>query len=143
MGIAALFRRRELPGDVLGVLFQGLAVDVVEVHTVGGHLQQVAVVEVNHVPGVLENGGDVRGDVVAALAVAEDQGTVLFDADDGVGAVAAEDAQGVAALHPGHGPLDRLTEGAAAVIEVLDQVGHDLRVGLGVKFLPLLLQVLL
>ena len=140
VGVAALLRRGDLPGDVLRLLFHNLPVGVVEGDGVGGHLQKVAVVEVDHIPGVFENGRHVRGDEVAALAVAEDQGTVLLDADDGAGDVRAQYAKGVAAFHPRHSLAHGLAEGSAFCIKVFDEVCHHLGVRLRVKLHALFLE---
>ncbi len=75
-----------------------------------------------------QDGGDVAGDEVAPLSVAQNEGAVLADRHDLAGAVGAQDAQGVgpldAAEHPAHGGQD------VPLIEVLNELGHHLGVGL-------------
>ena len=127
--IAALFRGGHLPGDMLYGLLDVFAVAVVEMDAGAVHDQQVTVVEIHHIPGVFQNGGHIGGDVVAVFAETEDQGRVLLDADDGVGIVLAQHAQGVAALHALHGLLYGGLEVQAHVVEVFDEVGNHFRVG--------------
>ena len=74
-----------------------------------------------------QDGGDVAGDEAAPLPVAQDEGAVLADRHNLVGAVGAQDAQGVgpldAAERPAHGGQQ------VPLVEILDELGHHLGVG--------------
>ena len=137
--IAALLRGGDLPIHMMALLLHGLEVGVaVDLDALPGEDGNLPVLQVAHLPGVLEEGGDVAGQEAEAVAAAQDQGAVLSGGDELVGAVGAQNAQGV-------GPLDAvedLGDGLHDVppVVVLQKLGHHLGVGLGDKAHPLGLQ---
>ena len=113
-------------GDDL--FFDRLHQVVVTLNALPGEDGQLPVLHVAHPARVTQDGSDITGNEIAPLPVTQNQRAVLSDGDDLVGTVGAQDAQGVGSLdaveHPAHG-LEQV-----AVVEVLDELGHHLGVGL-------------
>ena len=133
--VAALFGGVHLPvhpGDLLG---DGLEQAVVALDALGGEHRHLPVLHIDDVPGVAENGGDVRGQEVGLLPQPQNQGAVLAHGDELVGLVAAQDAQGIGALNAVEHPAHRRQQ--IPLIEVFHQLGHHLAVRLGDKGHPL------
>ena len=63
----------------------GAAVEVGEMHAVGGEDRHVAVGQEEHVAGVAEDRGHVGGDEIFAFAEADDDGRAGARGDDLVG----------------------------------------------------------
>ena len=141
--IAALFRGGHLPGDVLGDLFDPFTQGVIENGAVCAEIHHVAVVEIDHLAGVLQNSGHVGGDEILALAETENQRAVFLHRQHSARAVHAQDSQSVAASHFFNGPLHGADQVALQLVVVLKQVGDDLRVRIGFKGLAHGLQVFL
>ncbi len=136
--VAALFGGGDVPVDVLGDLVHRVAEAVIEAGGVFGEDDGVAVVEIDHIPGVFQDGRHVGGNEVLPLAKAEDQRALFLDRDHGAGQISAEDAQGVAALHLAHRAAHRPGQVMEPVVVVFDQVGRHLSVGFGDEMLALL-----
>ena len=141
--IAALLGGGHVPVHLAVLLLHRHQLVVEHIHGVGGQDGDLAVVHISDLPGVLQHGGHVGGDIVAALAVADDEGTVLPGGDQGVGIVGTDDAQGVGALDPAQAAAHGLQHIAALVVVELQQLGHHLGVRIGVECDAQLLQVLL
>ena len=133
MGVAALFRGAHVPVDEAVLLLHRAAQGVVDPDAVGAHHRHFPVLHVGDLPGVLDDGGDVRCDEAAALAVAQQQRRVLAHGDEGVGQVGAEDAQGIGALDAVQHAVDRLHDVAGLPIVVGQQLRHHLRICLGAE----------
>ena len=71
--IAALLRSGHLPLDVLRGLAHGRTVCVIELRGVLREHDHIAVVEIHDAARIRQDGRDIRGDEVLALAEAEDQ----------------------------------------------------------------------
>ena len=97
--VSALFGGIHLPVDGDNILVNGLHQMVIAPDALPCEDGQLSVLHVAHPSGVPQDGGDVAGDEIASLSPAQDQGAVLPDGHDPVGAVGTQDAQGV-------GPLD-------------------------------------
>src|SRR5205823_6816039 len=65
---AALFRHDGVPGDVLHLAFNGVAIKVRELYTLLRNHRKVAVGQKEDLPCVSENRRDVRGDEVLVIA---------------------------------------------------------------------------
>ena len=126
--IAALLRRVHLPVHLNNFLVHRLHQMVIALDAILGENGQLPILHVAHLAGVAENGGDVAGQEGAALSIAQDEGAVFAYGNQLVGAVVTQDAQSIGALnavkHPAHG-LEQVP-----LIEVLDELGDDLRVRL-------------
>ena len=133
VGEAAPLRGRQLPGDGLGLLLNGIPQGVVEGDGVGGEHGHVPVVQVGHLPGVFQNGGHVGGDEVLPLAEAEDQRGVLLHGNHRARILPAENSQGKAALQPPHRLAHGLQEIPGFGVIVGNEVGHHLRVRVGLE----------
>src|SRR5438105_10325236 len=79
---AALFDLIEIPVDAAHALADPACVEIQHLISVAGEHAHLAVVEVHDLSRVLEDRGDVAGDVELALAEAEQQRTSLARADD-------------------------------------------------------------
>ena len=113
------------------------AVEIGDANAVGPHLDDLVLVDRQDGPRLLEHRGDVRGEDVLAVAEPDDQRRGDADPDDDVGFVEREDDERVRAV-------ELADRGAHAVRErpflLLDQVGDDLGVGLGIEDVPALLE---
>src|SRR5579883_2269134 len=134
--VTALFGHDGVPGDVLHLAGDGVAVEIGDLHALGCDHGQVAVGEEEQVAGVEEDGGYVGSDEVLVLAEADDRGRAIAGGDDLVGIVDGDHAE---REYTGKF-LDRLADGffeqgtvsVAGLEEVfLDEVGDDFGVGLG------------
>ena len=135
MLVAALFGRFGVPFDGGGLLFDLFAVDVVEGDGIGRQAGDLQVIDIIDGAGILEQGRHVGGDEVAVFGLAHDQRAVLAHGVDHAGAVGKQHAQRVGAAHVQHHAgdgLERVAGGLAGII-VVDQLGHDLGIGLGGK----------
>ena len=144
VGVAALLGGGDIPVDGgMGLGRDGAHLGIEVVHRVCGEDGDLPVLQIDHVPGVLDDGRHVGGDEVPLRAEAQDQGALLPGGDEGVGVVRADDAEGVGALHPPQDPAHGLQHAAALLIVELQQLGHHLAVGLRGEFHPLAQQVFL
>ena len=94
-------------------------------------IRHVAVGQEDDPLGVGHDRRRVRGQEALAVADADDQRGVQPGADQAIRLVAMHHHQGVGALEPSQGGPDRV--GEIAFVGVLDEVGHDLRVRLGLE----------
>ena len=127
--IAALLRGGDLPVHGGVFLLHWVQQAVIDLDAVSGEDGNFPVLHVGHVPGVLDDSGDVAGQKVAAVPVAQHQGAVLPGGDDLVGIVHADDAQGIGALNLVQG-LDHRLQDVVGVV-VVHQLGRHFGVGLG------------
>ena len=137
--LAQLDRIGGQAGDVHRAL-DGGAVGEGDAVAVEGELGHVAVLEVDHLAGDLQQCGGVGGGVVAVLADAQQQRRALAG-DDGAARVGlGEHADGVGADELGDGGTHRVEEVGDALELVVEQVGDGLGVGLGREGVALGLQ---
>ncbi len=90
---AALFRHDRVPGDVLDLAVDGLAVEVGELHACRGDDGEIAVGEEEQVARVIEDCGNIGGDEVFVFAQADDGGRTVARGDDLVGLIDGDHAQ--------------------------------------------------
>ena len=126
--IAALLGGIDLPVHLADLLLDGLHQVVIALDAVPGEDGHLAVLHIAHLPGVADDGGDIAGQEVAAVAIAQDQGAVLAHGDELVGEVGAQDAQGIGPLDAAQDPAHGLQN--VALVEILDELGHHLGVRL-------------
>ena len=130
VGVAALFRVADVPVDGVVLLFDLRAEGVVDDDPVGADDGDLAVLHIGHVARVLDDRRHVRGDEMAALAVAEQQRRVLARGDEALRQVGAEDAEGVGALDAVEHAVYRVEDAAAALVVIAQQLRDDLGVRL-------------
>ncbi len=128
---AALFRRARAPGHVVDLLVQLLALQRIDADPGGREDRELLVFQIEDVPRMVQNRGDVRGDEILAFPDSDNQRAVFADRDDFVRLLDRDDAERVAALHHGGRFFDRLQQ--VALVEMVDQVRDDLGVGLRIK----------
>jgi hypothetical protein len=126
---AALLRLDGVPRDALGDARHGVPAEVRHPQGLRGDRRDVPVLEEHEVPGVREEGGDVRGHVPLTLAEADHEGRPETRRHESLLFVAVEENDGVHPVdlrerRPG-GVLER------APVVGLHEVGQDLCVGLG------------
>ena len=103
----------------------------------------VTVFEIDHLAGVLHDGGAVGADEVLVVADADEQGAALLGEDDLVGFVGTDDGEGIGAHHIGKGDADGFGEVALLVlVDVVNEVYQHLRVGFAAEDVSALCQLL-
>ena len=90
---AALFRHDRVPGDVLDLAVDRVAVEVGELHAALGDDGEVAVGEEKEVARVIQDGGHVGGDEVFLFAESDDGGRPIARGDDLVRFVDGDDGE--------------------------------------------------
>jgi hypothetical protein len=139
--VAAALGLDGAPVDALGGAVDALARGGGDGELARAELGHVAVLEEDHVAGVVEERGDVAAAEHFALAPADDEGRSLAGGDDDLGLVARDDGDGVGAADVLQGLLDGLEEGdlrgsrrcaeGSALELAVDEVRDDLGVGVG------------
>ena len=146
--VAGLLGHDGVPGDALGLEWDGSAVEVGKGDAGASEDGDFAVGEEVDVAGVMEDSWDVGGEEVLALADADDGGWTHAGGDELVGLVGGEDADGEGSGEVFDGAADgffegdggsrgfgvavRGTCGGGGVDQLLlDQMGDDFGVGLG------------
>ena len=126
--VAAFFRSGDVPLDALRLLLDRIHVLVEELDALPGEHGDLLVLQPVDVPGAGEDGRHIGGDVVLPFSDADDERAVFPHGEELLRAVGADDAQSVAALHPG----DHLPDGLqhVALVVVLQHLGHHFRVRL-------------
>ena len=135
--VAAALGRVHGPGDLEDLLADGLALHVVDLDAVGKDLGHLPLLEQIDAPRVGQHGRDVGGDVVAALAQADDEGAVLAGGEDAVREARAEHAQGIGALELAHRGAHGAQDVPLGLERLLQQVGKDLGVRLALEAIAL------
>ncbi len=129
--VATLLRRREVPVHVVGADRGRLAVEGGDLHRLAGDPHDLVLAELDRVPGVLDEGGDVGGEEVLPLADPDHQRGVAPGGHHGLRVLAVHRDQGEgpveAAAHRAH----RLHQRQTRAHLLAQQLGHDLGVGLG------------
>ena len=123
------------------LLLHRLEQGVVHLGPMGGKHRHFPILQIAHLPGVLDDGGDIRGQHVEVRPVSQDQGRVLPHCHQPVWLVGADDAQGISPLDAVEHLAHRVQQ--VAFIVVVQQLGHHLRICLRDEGYPLGLQKLL
>ena len=118
VGVAALLRRRDIPVHRHTGLIHRHQLAVEHIDAVPGDDGDLSVVHIAHIPGIAQDGGDVGGQEISLLAIPQDQGAVLAGGNDGIGIIAAQNAEGVGALDPVQGTGNRVQH--VAVFPIVD-----------------------
>ena len=109
---AALFRRGRVPVDVVFLALGGGAVEVRDLHGVGGDRDDLVLAEFHRAAGVVDEAGDVGAEEVLALAEAHDERGVAAGRDHHVGLVRVHGEQREGAFEPLAGKLHGLGQAA-------------------------------
>ena len=135
MLVAALFGSLGIPFHGGHLAGDGFFVDVEKFDLARAEAGNLQIVNVVDIAGVLEQCGYIGGDDGAVLAATDDQRAVLAHGVNDAGLVGKQDAQGVRAAHAHHragDSIQRVPGGIPGVV-VVEQLRHDLGVGLGGK----------
>uniref|UniRef100_E6QK49 Uncharacterized protein n=1 Tax=mine drainage metagenome TaxID=410659 RepID=E6QK49_9ZZZZ len=134
---AALFRLDGVPGDVLYLALDEVAVEVGEGNAGTGEDGHVAIVEEVEIAGVVEDAGDVGGDEELVFAESDDDWWAEAGGDDLVGFAARKYAESEGSGKAFYGAAYGLFEGdglagfLGLVLHLFDEMSDDLRVGFG------------
>ncbi len=109
----------------------GSAIDTGNAMAGTGDLGAVAVVEIDHAAGNLQQGGRIRGGIGAVIGETEQQRRAFTCDDDAAGVVFAHDGQRVGALQFGKRRADGIEEIGNGLQLPFDEVRDDFGVGIG------------
>ena len=84
---AALFRLDRVPGHALHLPRNRISIKVCQLHAVRRDDRHVTVSEKENVPSVMQDGGDIRGDKVLAIAQTNHRRRTVARSDDLVGVI--------------------------------------------------------
>ncbi len=132
------------PLQLVHLLFQGFVLDgrhFVSGATQGGHF---SILQVHDLPGVLHERGSVGTHEILAVAHAQDEGTPIAGHDEKVRILPRHDGDAVRPHHLGKRLPHRFREGQTGFpLHLLDKLHEDLRVGLALKTVALVFELLL
>ncbi len=120
-----------VPVDGQRLLGGGAGVHGEGVEAVGLEHGQLAVLQVDDLPGVADQGGDVGGAEHLLLADADDDGAAVAGDDDLAGALGVQDGDAVRADDALERLPDRILQRVGVLDGAGDEVGEHLGVGLG------------
>src|SRR5437867_942088 len=142
---AAFFGHDRVPGDVLHLANNRLAVEVGESHAVGSDYSQVAIGKKKKIAGVVENRGDVRCDKIFVFAQTDNGGRAITRGNNLVGLIDGnhrerEHASELDNRLP-HSFFERWAMTVSGLKKILfDQVRDNFRVGLSGEAMSLFRQ---
>jgi hypothetical protein len=127
---AALLGLDRAPQDRLGLAFARPTLEVGDLAAGAAERDDLALIDEDHLPRLLEDRGDVRGDEALVVAEADDQRRRILRRDQLVRRLVVHDDDRVRPLDLQQRPAHRLGQIAGAGELLRDQVGEDLGVGL-------------
>ena len=136
--VAALLGSLDRPVDLGHQPLARRAVDAGDRHTLGRDVGDVALLEEDDALGVGQDGGDVRGEEVLALADADDERHVHARADQPVRLARVHDRDRVRAVRLAQ--RARTASARSPSIGLFDEVRERLRVGVGSEHVAALAQ---
>src|ERR1700719_990240 len=139
---AALFRSYGIPGDVMHLRLDRFTFSVSDLNAFRCEDRDVSVGEEENVARVREDAGNIAGNKVFGLAQADDHARTTARCYNVARILSRKDHQRVATTQT----LDRFAHSAferAAIHILLDQMRHDLGIGLGDELMPFLFEFLL
>ncbi len=131
---AAALDRLQVPLDLVDRLVDPARREGADPVPLRGEHRHLAVVEVDHLPGVLDDRRLVGGDEELAVADAEDDRRAVARGHQHVGLVGRDDGDAVGTVDVAQRGGDGLLE--VALVELADQVRQDLGVGVGGELVP-------
>ena len=134
MLIAALFCRPGFPGDLGNRYLNLISVQIEEMYLSRKDPCRLMISDIIHLPGVIQESRHIGGKIGLAFRDAQDHGTVLPGSIDFTGIVLEHQRQSVASPYPDHHTVDGV-DGPDLIffVVIVDQLDHDLRVGLTVE----------
>ena len=141
MRVAAFFSSFCTPLDFLDLLLDRFAFGIEEGNAILLHDGQLAVVQDIDLSGMVDDGRDVGGDEILAIAKTDDERIVLLRADDGVRHRLIHDDEAVGAFDHGKDLADGGEE--VSVIHLFEKVCHDFGVGIRLEDMAFVDQLLL
>ena len=141
--MAALFRGGNVPVHLAVFFLDRRHLIIKDINGLRRHNRNLPVVHIDDVPGVLDDGGHVRRNIISILPKPQNQRAVLSGCNQGIWIIGTNDSQCIRALNTPQDTPDRFQHIPALVIVEFQQLGHHLRIGIGYKCDPLAKQVLL
>ena len=138
--VAVLLGGGEVPVDVEEAALGGGAVEVGDRGALAGDRDDLVLVELHRLAGVLDERGDVGAEERLALAEPDHERAVATGGDDPVGVLRVDGHEGERALEDRADLLHRDGQVGAADDLALEQVGGHLGVGLRGELVPVALQ---
>ena len=129
--VAVLLGGREVPVDVVAAALGGRAVEAGDADALAGDGDDLVLVELHRLAGVLDEGRDVGAEEVLALADADHERAVAAGRDDAVGVLGVDGDEREGALEAAADVLHGDRQVDAGLELLLQQVGRDLGVGVG------------
>ena len=129
MLITALLRRVDLPVHIGYLFVHRLQQPVIALDALPGQDGQLSILHIAHPPGMLDDGRDVAGQKIASVSIPQDQRAIFSDSNDLVRIVGTQDAKGIGPLDPVKHLPHRLQQ--IPLIEILNELGHHLRIRIG------------
>ena len=140
---AGLLRGLRVPGDLHGMLLDGLLIHGAEADRALAQAGDLHVVDVVDAAGVLQDRRNVRGQIGRVALHADDHRAVAAGGEDLARIVLEHDRQGIGAADAHHAAGHGLHRASLVlVVVVVDQLGGDLGVGLAVEGVAVLDQLL-
>jgi hypothetical protein len=143
VGMAVQLGIGDIPGDLVDDRRNVLRLQRADGEILGRDVHHLAVLEVDNVLRAADNGGNIAGQHVFAVADPEDERGTLAGCNDLGGAIAAHHRDAVGALYVAEGLANRLQEatlvgrGRFLLVVVGDQVAEYLGVRLGAESVAL------
>ena len=137
----AFFGCFRIPGDVVDLLVDGVAVQVLDLDGILRDDGDFAVAHDVRAARMPDDGRNIGGDEVFPVAEADDQRIILLGADQFVRFVGAHEDQRIGTVDLAQDFLDGAQE--VAVVLVRHQVCHDFRIRVGGELVALLEQIFL
>ena len=134
--IATLFCCLGIHLDLHQLLLDGLLIKVEEFHPAAGELRDFQIADVVNLPGILQNGRNIRCQIAVLTGNAEDHGTVLPSCINGLRKIHEQHRQRIGAADPHHGPGQGLYGiFLCLLIIVVNKIHGDFRVRLRIELI--------
>ncbi len=126
----------DLPADLR-------AFEIGDLHSLIGQDRHLIVVQEQHIPGSVQDRGDIGGEKEFALAEPDHEGAAFARAHHDIGIALIDHRDRVGAFQMPGRLAHRLFQGQALLGDAVDQMGDHFRVRLGLKDAPLRRKILL
>ncbi len=137
--IAAFFCAGQVPIHMEHRMLSAFAVCVVYADALSVQNGDLLVLQKDHIARMAQQRRDVRCDKPFSILCADDERAVVSGAIEPFRLLIADHAQGIAAFQHAHGADERLTH--IAGIQMVEQMRHDLGIGLAYKARPCAFQI--
>ena len=137
MGVAALFGSIDIPIHTVVLLFHLMAPAVIYGDLLRRQHGHLPVLHVGNIPGVADDGGDIGGDKVLPLAVAQQQRRILSGGNEHIRCIGGHNTQGIGPFYSTEHPPNGLQHVPTLFIIIIQQLRHHLGVCFGFELVAL------